>query len=90
MTAEETYERVAAGQKWLAEHDHEPPGRFYLWYKAGIRKVSFKSGDKPEAVADLQARYDKWVKAFLMWVNLYEKLEREAEAEYPESAWKVD
>ena len=88
VSAEETYERVEAGRKWLAENNRGNAN--YIWYKAGIRKVSFKKGDKPEAVAELQARYDKWCKAFKMWLTLYEKLEREVEAEYPESAWKVD
>lgn len=89
MSSDETYERVEKGRKWLAEHDHEPPGRFYLWFKAGIRKVHQKHISE-EARADVQKRYDEWCKGFRMWLSMYEKLEAEVEAEYPASAWEVD
>ena len=88
MSSEETYERVESGRKWLAKEDSDPPGRFYLWYKAGVRRVHQKHFSE-EVRAETQKRYDQWVKALKMWINLYEKLEREVEAEYPKSAWEV-
>ena len=69
-------QRVEEGRVWLAEHDADPPGRNYLWWKSGIR-VGQKHGK--HVTAETVAAYEKWVKAFTMWLNLYKQLEAESD-----------
>lgn len=69
-----TLERVEQGQKWLAEHDADPPGRNYIWYKAGIRPGQKMGKHVTDATKEA---YAVWHKAYGMWLRLYAQLESE-------------
>ena len=68
-------DRVEAGRAWLAKHDTDPPGRFYLWWQAKLRPGVPMPAQPPE----VQEAYTEWVRAFEMWLRLYAQLEKENE-----------
>lgn len=75
---EQLHDRVEAGRKWLAEHDSDPPGRFYLWWQAKLRPGQ----PMPAQPKEVQDRYAEWHRGFSAWLRLYAQLERESETDY--------
>lgn len=65
---------VEKGAAWLGEHDSDPPGRFYLWWKAGMVPSSPMPGQPPE----VREAYGRWYRAFTRWQSLYGELDRRA------------
>ena len=74
MDVETMTAKVEKGAHWLAEQDHDPPGRFYLWWKSGLMP-----GQKmPAQPQEVQDRYSEWHRAFSLWLRLYRSLEAAA------------
>ena len=74
-TIEQLVANVERGAKWLAEHDSDPPGRFYLWWKARL----IPSTPMPAQPEEVRAAYGVWFRAYERWLALYDELERRSE-----------
>ena len=59
-TIEQLVANVERGAKWLAEHDSDPPGRFYLWWKARL----IPSTPMPAQPEEVRAAYGVWFRAY--------------------------
>lgn len=69
MTDEEVaklQQRVANGIEWLSEHD--PDGRFHLWFEAKIRHAG------PAQPAEVAAAYAEYVRRRETWERLSDAL----------------
>jgi hypothetical protein len=64
-------QRIEKGRAWLAEHDSDPPGRFYLWWAMRLQPT----GAWPQQPADVVERYRVWHQGFEAWLRLYCQLD---------------
>ena len=62
-------ERIATGITWLTERD--PDGRFYLWWRSGLRGHS----PMPAQTEEVRKAYAEWCRG----MQTYERLEADLE-----------
>lgn len=68
---EKLYERIEKGIAWCVEHD--PTGRFHLWYTAKILPATPKPAQDEQSKAD----YAEYYKGRLAFEQLWRAMERE-------------
>ena len=70
LSVERLRERVEAGINWLIEHD--PKGRFHLWFSAGLSPLS----PMPAHGEDVRIAYSEYVKQRRRWEQMSKDLGR--------------
>lgn len=75
MPLEQLREKVGRGLTWLQEHD--PKGRFYLWFLAKILPGS----PMPAQPEEVRQAYREWHSAYRYWLELDALLERREKKE---------
>lgn len=68
---EKLYERIEKGIAWCTEHD--PTGRFHLWYESKI----LPSSPKPAQDEASKAGYAEYYRGRLQFEQLWRAMERE-------------